>query len=144
MTAATCLNQSANIFLQPSPFGAIELIKLTLKYSKIPVDILVLGTMTNIATAISEDRSIISKIGTLYFSGEIIFISNIFFIDKNCYILLIFKGGQFKSVQSYSSLVPNLTVVNYPYSEDTTDGSPNAYLGKYLIFCIISFQRKKI
>ncbi|CAF2795995.1 unnamed protein product [Rotaria sp. Silwood2] len=68
MTAATCLNQSANIFLQPSPFGAIELIKLSLKYSKIPVDILVLGTMTNIATAISEDRSIISKIGTLYFS----------------------------------------------------------------------------
>ncbi|CAF2825090.1 unnamed protein product [Rotaria sp. Silwood2] len=70
MTGSTCLNQSANIFLQPSPFSAIELIKLSLKYSKVPVDILVLGTMTNIATAISEDRSIISKIGTLYFSGE--------------------------------------------------------------------------
>jgi inosine-uridine nucleoside N-ribohydrolase len=70
MTAATCLNQSANIFLQPSPFGAIELIKLTLKYSKIPVDILVLGPMTNLATAISEDRSIVSKIGTVYFSGK--------------------------------------------------------------------------
>ncbi|CAF4267290.1 unnamed protein product, partial [Rotaria sp. Silwood2] len=68
MTGSTCLNQSANIFLQPSPFSAIELIKLSLKYSKVPVDILVLGTMTNIATAISEDRSIISKIGTLYFS----------------------------------------------------------------------------
>ncbi|CAF1032857.1 unnamed protein product [Rotaria sp. Silwood1] len=105
MTAASCLNQSANIFLQPSPFSAIELIKLSLKYSKIPVDILVLGTMTNIATAISEDRSIISKIGTLYFSG-----------------------GQFKSINSYPSLVPNLTIVNYPYSEETTDGSPNAYL----------------
>jgi inosine-uridine nucleoside N-ribohydrolase len=70
MTSPTCLNQSVNIFLQPSPFGAIELIKLTLKYSKVPIDILVLGTMTNVATAISEDRSIVSKIGTLYFSGE--------------------------------------------------------------------------
>lgn len=67
MTAATCLNQSANIFLQPSPFSAIEIIKLTLKYSKVPVDILVLGTMTNIAAAISEDRSVVSKIGTLFF-----------------------------------------------------------------------------
>ncbi|CAF1362646.1 unnamed protein product [Rotaria sp. Silwood1] len=111
MTAASCLNQSVNIFLQPSPFSAIELIKLSLKYSKIPVDILVLGTMTNIATAISEDRSIISKIGTLYFSG-----------------------GQFKSINSYPSLVPNLTIVNYPYSEETTDGSPNAYLGEYIYF----------
>jgi hypothetical protein len=82
MTAATCLNQSANIFLQPSPFGAIELIKLTLKYSKIPVDILVLGTMTNIATAISEDRSIISKIGTLYFSGGKTFIFEIILYIK--------------------------------------------------------------
>ncbi|CAF4352430.1 unnamed protein product, partial [Adineta steineri] len=70
ITSPTCLNQSVNIFLQPSPFSAIELIKLTLKYSKAPVDILVLGTMTNLATAISEDRSIVSKIGTLYFSGE--------------------------------------------------------------------------
>ncbi|CAF2156475.1 unnamed protein product [Rotaria magnacalcarata] len=105
MTSPTCLNQSANIFLQPSPFGSIELIKLSLKYSKIPVDILVLGTMTNIATAISEDRSIISKIGTLYFSG-----------------------GQFKSINSYTSLVPNLTVATYPESEETSDGSPNAYL----------------
>lgn len=70
MTAPTCLNQSVNIFLQPSPFSAIELIKLSLKYSKVPVDILVLGTMTNIATAISEDRSIVSKISTLYFSSK--------------------------------------------------------------------------
>ncbi|CAF5187739.1 unnamed protein product, partial [Rotaria magnacalcarata] len=61
--------------------------------------------MTNIATAISEDRSIISKIGTLYFSG-----------------------GQFKSINSYTSLVPNLTVATYPESEETSDGSPNAYL----------------
>ena len=78
MTAPTCLNQSANIFLQPSPFSAIELIKLTLKYSKIPVDILVLGTMTNIATAIPEDRSIVSKIGALYFSGENLYLFWIF------------------------------------------------------------------
>ena len=77
MTDATCLNESANIFLQPSPFGAIELIKLILKYSKIPVDILVLGTMTNIATAIGEDRSIIPKIGTLFLSGEKISVSEI-------------------------------------------------------------------
>ncbi|CAF1276630.1 unnamed protein product [Rotaria sordida] len=105
MTAATCLNQSVNIFLQPSPFGAIELIKLSLKYSKIPVDILILGTMTNLATAISEDRSIISKIGSVYFSG-----------------------GQFKSINSYPSLVPNLTLPNYPDSEENSDGSPNAYL----------------
>ncbi|CAF1202253.1 unnamed protein product [Rotaria sordida] len=105
MTAATCLNQSVNIFLQPSPFGAIELIKLSLKYSKIPVDILILGTMTNLATAISEDRSIISKIGSVYFSG-----------------------GQFKSINSYPSLVPNVTLPNYPDSEENSDGSPNAYL----------------
>ncbi|CAF0857588.1 unnamed protein product [Rotaria sordida] len=71
LTAPTCLNQSAaNIFIQPSPFEAVELIKLTLKYSIKPVDILVLGTMTNIAAAITEDRSIIPKIGTLYFSGQ--------------------------------------------------------------------------
>lgn len=69
MTSPMCLNQTPNIFLQPSPFSAVELIKLSLKYSKVPVDILVLGTMTNIAMAISEDRSIVSKIGTLYFSG---------------------------------------------------------------------------
>ncbi|CAF0757533.1 unnamed protein product [Adineta steineri] len=88
-------------------FGAtaIELIKLTLKYSKVPVDILVLGTMTNLATAISEDRSIVSKIGTLYFSG-----------------------GQFKPLSNYSSLMPNLTIFNYLYDTETLPGNPNAYL----------------
>ncbi|CAF1042495.1 unnamed protein product [Rotaria sordida] len=105
ITSPTCLNQTVNIFLQPSPFGAIELIKLTLKYSKIPVDILVLGPMTNIATAISEDRSIIPKIRALYMSG-----------------------GQFKPVTSFSSLVPNLTLLNYPNSNDAPDSSPNSYL----------------
>ncbi|CAF3958599.1 unnamed protein product [Adineta steineri] len=105
ITSPTCLNQSVNIFLQPSPFSAIELIKLTLKYSKVPVDILVLGTMTNLATAISEDRSIVSKIGTLYFSG-----------------------GQFKPLSNYSSLMPNLTIFNYLYDTETLPGNPNAYL----------------
>lgn len=71
ITAPTCLNQSADIFIQPSPFEAVELIKLTLKYSLTPVDILVMGTMTNLAAAIAEDRSIIPKIGTLYFSGSL-------------------------------------------------------------------------
>ena len=72
LTAPTCLNQSAaDIFIQPSPFEAVELIKLILKYASEPVDILVLGTMTNIAAAITEDRSIIPKIGTLYFSGSL-------------------------------------------------------------------------
>lgn len=70
LTAPKCLNQSAaNIYIQPSPFDAVELIVLALKYSSKPVDILVLGTMTNIAAAISQDRSIVSKIRTLYFSG---------------------------------------------------------------------------
>ncbi|CAM2729119.1 unnamed protein product [Rotaria socialis] len=105
MTDPTCLNQSANIFLQPSPFSAIELIKLSLEYSTRPVDILVLGTMTNLATAISEDRSIVSKIGTLYFS---------------C--------GQFKAINSYPSLIPNLTLATYPESEEMIDASPNVFL----------------
>ncbi|CAF5188853.1 unnamed protein product [Rotaria magnacalcarata] len=105
MTDPTCLNQSANIFLQPSPFSAIELIKLSLEYSTRPVDILVLGTMTNLATAISEDRSIVSKIGTLYFSG-----------------------GQFKAINSYPSLIPNLTLATYPESEEMIDASPNVFL----------------
>ncbi len=69
MTSPTCLNQSTNIFLQPSPFEAVELIIYTLKYSQRPVDILALGPMTNIAAAITRDRSIVSKIGTLYASG---------------------------------------------------------------------------
>ncbi|CAF4920673.1 unnamed protein product [Rotaria sp. Silwood1] len=105
MTAPTCLNQSSNIFLQPSPFGGIELIKLMLKYSKVPVDILALGPMTNIATAISEDRSIVSKIGTIYFSG-----------------------GQFKPINLYPSLVPNKTVSHNPGSEENTEASPNVFL----------------
>ncbi len=65
----SCLNQSTNIFLQPSPFDAIELIVYILKYSQTPVDILALGPFTNIAAAIIRDRSIIPKIGTLYASG---------------------------------------------------------------------------
>jgi inosine-uridine nucleoside N-ribohydrolase len=69
LTAPTCLNQSTNIFLQPSPFDAIELMVYTLKYSQRPVDILALGPLTNIAAAISRDRSIVPKIGTLYLSG---------------------------------------------------------------------------
>jgi inosine-uridine nucleoside N-ribohydrolase len=69
LTGSTCLNQSTNIFLQPSPFEAIELIIYTLKYSQQPVDILALGPLTNIAAAIIQDRSIVSKIGTLYISG---------------------------------------------------------------------------
>jgi hypothetical protein len=69
LTASTCLNQSTNIFLQPSPFEAVELIVYTLKYSQQPVDILVLGPFTNLAAAIIRDRSIVPKIGTLYISG---------------------------------------------------------------------------
>jgi len=69
LTSSTCLNQSTNIFLQPSPFEAVELIIYTLKYSQRPVDILALGPFTNIAAAIIRDRSIVPKIGTLYVSG---------------------------------------------------------------------------
>lgn len=69
MTSPTCLNQSSNIFLQPSPFEAIELIIYALKYSKVPIDILILGPLTNIAAAIIRDRSIVPKIGTLFISG---------------------------------------------------------------------------
>ncbi len=69
MTSSTCLNQSTNILLQPSPFEAVELIIYTLKYSQRLVDILALGPFTNIAAAIIRDRSIVSKIGTLYVSG---------------------------------------------------------------------------
>lgn len=70
MTAPTCLNQSVDIFLQPSPYEAVELIVYALKYSPRPVDILVLGPLTNIAAAITRDRSIVPKIGTLYVSGK--------------------------------------------------------------------------
>lgn len=70
MTAPTCLNQSVDIFLQPSPYDAVELIVYALHYSSRPVDILVLGPLTNIAAAISRDRSIVPKIGTLYVSGK--------------------------------------------------------------------------
>ncbi|CAF1409401.1 unnamed protein product [Adineta steineri] len=121
ITSPTCLNQSVNIFLQPSPFSAIELIKLTLKYSKVPVDILVLGTMTNLATAISEDRSIVSKIGTLYFSG-----------------------GQFKPLSNYSSLMPNLTIFNYLYDTETLPASPNAYLDIFAMQRVATSGIKKI
>ena len=70
MTSPKCLNQSVDIFLQPSPYEAVELIVYTLKYSQRPVDILVLGSLTNIAAAITRDRSIVPKIGTLYLSGK--------------------------------------------------------------------------
>ncbi|CAF4115325.1 unnamed protein product, partial [Adineta steineri] len=100
---------------------AIELIKLTLKYSKVPVDILVLGTMTNLATAISEDRSIVSKIGTLYFSG-----------------------GQFKPLSNYSSLMPNLTIFNYLYDTETLPASPNAYLDIFAMQRVATSGIKKI
>ncbi|UJR07384.1 hypothetical protein I4U23_011670 [Adineta vaga] len=105
MTSTSCLNQSTNIFLQPSPFDAIELIIYTLKYSQRPVDILCLGPMTNIAEAISRDRSIVSKIGTLYLSG-----------------------GQFKSLADYPSLVPNPSLGIYPYSYKTSGSSSNVFL----------------
>ncbi|CAF1494284.1 unnamed protein product, partial [Rotaria sordida] len=61
--------------------------------------------MTNIAAAITEDRSIIPKIGTLYFSG-----------------------GQFKSVTAYSSLIPNLQSMTFPYSLKTSQSSSNVFL----------------
>lgn len=69
ITSPTCLNQSVDIFLQPSPFEAVELLVYTLKYSQKPVDILALGPLTNIAAAIIRDRSIVSKIGALYLLG---------------------------------------------------------------------------
>ncbi|CAF1296166.1 unnamed protein product [Adineta ricciae] len=105
LTSPTCLNQSTNIFLQPSPFDAVELIISTLKYSQRSVDILCLGPMTNIAEAISRDRSIVSKIGTLYLSG-----------------------GQFKSIADYPSLVPNPSLGVYPYSYKTSGSSSNVFL----------------
>ncbi|CAF4667840.1 unnamed protein product, partial [Didymodactylos carnosus] len=64
-----CLNATIDPSVQPSPFDAVELITYILKDSNQPVDILVLGTFTNIAEAIIRDRTIVSKIGTLYFSS---------------------------------------------------------------------------
>ncbi|CAF3651406.1 unnamed protein product [Rotaria socialis] len=69
LSSPSCLNQSVNIYLQPSPFDSVELIVYALKYSQQPVDVLALGPFTNIAAAIVRDRSIIPKIGTLYVSG---------------------------------------------------------------------------
>ncbi|CAM2709738.1 unnamed protein product [Rotaria socialis] len=68
LSSPSCLNQSVNIYLQPSPFDSVELIVYALKYSQQPVDVLALGPFTNIAAAIVRDRSIIPKIGTLYVS----------------------------------------------------------------------------
>ncbi|CAF0888605.1 unnamed protein product [Adineta ricciae] len=112
LTSPTCLNQSVDIFLQPSPFEAVELIIFTLKYSSKPVDILVLGPMTNIAEAIIRDRSIVPKIGTIYVSG-----------------------GQFKSMSAYSSLIPNPKLGTYPYLRKTSDSSDNVFLD------VLSVQR---
>ncbi|CAF0980409.1 unnamed protein product [Didymodactylos carnosus] len=64
-----CLNTSINPGVEASPFNAVELIIYILKRAEHPVDILVLGTLTNIAEAITRDRTIVSKIGTLYFSS---------------------------------------------------------------------------
>ncbi|CAF0732975.1 unnamed protein product [Adineta steineri] len=105
LTSPNCLNQSVDIFLQPSPFEAIELIIFILKYSQKPVDILALGPLTNIAAAIIRDRSIVPKIGTLYLSG-----------------------GQFKSLSAYSSLTPNPSLGVYPYMSKTTGSSENIFL----------------
>ncbi|CAF0934722.1 unnamed protein product [Adineta steineri] len=107
LTSSSCLNQSTNIFLQPSPFDAVELIIYTLKYSRRPVDILVLGPFTNIAAAITRDRSIVSKIGTLYVSG-----------------------GQFKSISDYPTLIPNPKLGIYPYLKKPPGTSYNVFLGK--------------
>ncbi|CAF0991949.1 unnamed protein product, partial [Didymodactylos carnosus] len=68
LTSPKCLNQTADIYLQPSPFDAVELIVQILKHSQGKVDILALGPLTNIAEAISTDRSVVKKIGTFYFS----------------------------------------------------------------------------
>lgn len=51
---------------------------------------------------------------------------------------LFLEGGQFKSINSYPSLVPNVTVFYYLYDTETLDGSPNAYLGKYRL-CVNIF-----
>ncbi|CAF1369556.1 unnamed protein product [Adineta steineri] len=105
LTSSSCLNQSTDIFLQPSPFDAVELIIYTLKYSQRPVDILVLGPFTNIAAAITRDRSIVSKIGTLYVSG-----------------------GQFKSISDYPTLIPNPSLGTYPYLVKPSGTSSNVFL----------------
>lgn len=126
MTASTCLNQSTDIFLQPSPYDAVELIIYTLKFSQRPVDILVLGPLTNIAAAIMRDRSIVPKIGTLYVSGEYYSCTRLPLpsIDFNC------EGGQFKSLADFTSLVPNANLGFFPYSWKTSGSSSNAFLGE--------------
>ncbi|CAF1478334.1 unnamed protein product, partial [Adineta steineri] len=105
LTSSSCLNQSTDIFLQPSPFDAVELIIYTLKYSRRPVDILALGPFTNIAAAITRDRSIVSKIGTLYVSG-----------------------GQFQSLSAYPTLIPNPSLGTYPYLAKPSGTSSNVFL----------------
>lgn len=53
----------------PYPFGAAQLIISSVKASRVPIDILLLGPFTNFARALSLDPSILTNIGTVYVSG---------------------------------------------------------------------------
>jgi len=62
----------------PSSMSAAELILHTLGSSKGSVDLVVLGTWTNIADAMHRDRDLfLSKVGTLYISGGDINLPNL-------------------------------------------------------------------
>ncbi|CAF0890904.1 unnamed protein product [Didymodactylos carnosus] len=104
LTSPKCLNQTANIYLQPSPFDAVELIVQILKHSHGKVDILALGPLTNIAEAISTDRTIVKKIGTLYFSG-----------------------GDFQALSQFT-LLPPAQQPSFPYHTKNKGSSWNVFL----------------
>lgn len=53
----------------PSPLDAPALIIKTIKESREKVDILAIAPLTNVATAIHRDPSIVSRINAIYFSG---------------------------------------------------------------------------
>eukprot|EP01098_Paradermamoeba_levis_P004560 TRINITY_DN1954_c0_g1_i1.p1 TRINITY_DN1954_c0_g1~~TRINITY_DN1954_c0_g1_i1.p1 ORF type:complete len:445 (-),score=142.11 TRINITY_DN1954_c0_g1_i1:200-1480(-) len=64
-----CLNKSIPFDDQSTALDAVSLIISTLETSTEPVDILLLGSSTNVAKAFVTDPSVKKKVGTLYFSG---------------------------------------------------------------------------
>jgi len=64
-----CLNMTLDLDDHPSPYYATELITGILRSATEPVNILILGTFTNLAHVIISDRSLLSKIATVWVSG---------------------------------------------------------------------------
>eukprot|EP01098_Paradermamoeba_levis_P006277 TRINITY_DN2613_c0_g1_i1.p1 TRINITY_DN2613_c0_g1~~TRINITY_DN2613_c0_g1_i1.p1 ORF type:complete len:426 (+),score=118.21 TRINITY_DN2613_c0_g1_i1:1477-2754(+) len=64
-----CLNKSIPFDDQSTAVDAVSLIISTLESSPEPVDILLLGSATNVAKAFVTNPSIKKKVGTLFFSG---------------------------------------------------------------------------